>query len=111
VDDFDWFAWAVGFWEGEGCVGLPGGYLGISAPQKEREPLDRLVTVFGGKVGGPYNTGCKYQWQLTGHGAWTFAERVMPYVSERRRVQLQEKIDRAKRRRPALPDYGFHKFP
>src|ERR1041385_936600 len=42
-------AWAAGFLEGEGSFGHYGGPR-VSAAQVQKEPIDRLVRIFGGKM-------------------------------------------------------------
>lgn len=74
-------AWAAGFWEGEGSIGLNrgNGHDGATCPylaasQVTREPLDRLARVLGGRVYGPYHRGKRcnanaqpfYEWRLAG---------------------------------------------
>jgi hypothetical protein len=42
--------WAAGFLEGEGCFRFDSGYVVIVTAQKEREPLDRLQAIIGGRI-------------------------------------------------------------
>jgi hypothetical protein len=101
TDHLDLFSWAVGFWEGHGSAnvaGKPRKYLQIMAGDKGREPLDRLTEIFGGNVNGPYTTGSRYQWSLCGAGAWSFCDRILPYLSARRQEQVRESMARAVRK-------------
>lgn len=62
-------AWAAGFLEGEGWLKLTGRtHLCLAASQVDREPLDRLASIFGGMVYGPRKTKTQpiYTWQVTG---------------------------------------------
>ena len=46
-------AWAAGFIEGEGCFGAPVNVrtgVSVSAAQVQREPLERLQRIFGGRI-------------------------------------------------------------
>ncbi|KKL06183.1 hypothetical protein LCGC14_2598600 [marine sediment metagenome] len=70
--------WAAGFIDGEGSfytTHRTNGQsdkvykkIGLSVPQVERAPLDRLAAVLGGIVHGPYETAHKpiYQYRLNG---------------------------------------------
>lgn len=94
--EFDWFAWAVGFWEGDGSCSLVNNrYFRIVAVQKEREPLDRLVEVFGGKVYDPTSKFKYYMWMTRGDHACIVAERMMPFLSKKRQEQLMPKLQQA----------------
>ncbi len=42
--------WAAGFLEGEGCFYFESGYVNIATAQKEREPLERLQRLIGGRI-------------------------------------------------------------
>jgi len=99
---FDEFAWAVGLFEGEGCIDT------VSSPHGKRRPYPRarLTTTdvdvarrfaalgFGGRVGGPYakpnGNKDQYVWEITGHAAIQFLHRVMPYLCERRLSKARE---------------------
>lgn len=43
-------AWAAGFLEGEGSFGCYGGTPRVTAAQVQKEPLDRLAMMFGGRM-------------------------------------------------------------
>lgn len=98
------FAWFIGFWEGEGScnvhrkVGRNGKtywYLQITACQNESEPLEKVRHIIGsGSINGPHGSnGKQYRWVITGDTAWELAERMLPYLSTRRQVQLNEKME------------------
>lgn len=93
--------WAAGFLEGEGCFYSPdhsGGSFSISASQtKTREPLDRLLRLFGGcvclaskestrKKG--HNTQDCFVWRIAGSPAVKAAGLLLPILSERRQEQV-----------------------
>lgn len=45
------YAWAAGFFEGEGCISITKDYtLHVRVSQVDREPLDRLKTLFHGNI-------------------------------------------------------------
>lgn len=84
-------AWAAGFFDGEGYIGISRGYsrnkrwgpyhhMSISASQRIREPLDRLVSIFDGTV-------CKattrdlYLWTCTTRCAARALTAMLPYLS------------------------------
>lgn len=87
-------AWAAGFLVGEGTVyfrqrGGPDAYC----PQAEREPLERLVKIFGGTIYGPtpprgLGTKEMYEWRLSGFAEVQNAVAQMwSWLSPRRREQ------------------------
>jgi len=86
--------WAAGFFEGEGDLSIDfsqsrNGYGGrVSASQSVREPLDRLVELFGGKVYQRKLDG-NYFWTLNCKNALPFLEQIHPYiVSPLRRKEI-----------------------
>lgn len=86
-------AWAAGFFEGEGCLSIIfnnlGGFGGyVSAWQNAREPLDKLVELFGGKVY-PRRQGRSYVWELHCKKALPFLKQIYPcIVSPIRRQEI-----------------------
>ena len=92
-------AWAAGFLEGEGSFHVwrrkNGQYPRVKASQNEREPLERLVTIFGGTINVERHAGSDrpnrktiWYWSLTGKKAVPVMEAVLPFMSARRRVQI-----------------------
>lgn len=75
------FAWAAGFWDGEGCVSLTHRSYGgnkiprivVQAAQVDREVLDKFCDIVGfGNVLGPYtqknqNSQPYYVWRVEGN--------------------------------------------
>jgi len=87
-------AWAAGFFDGEGYIGISRGYfvdkrwgpyhhMKISASQRIRLPLDRLVAIFGGSVC-KANTRELYLWTCTTRGAARALEAMLPYLTVKR---------------------------
>lgn len=102
------FAWAVGFWEGEGSCNAHKTHarngnvywsLVLSAGQNEREVLDYFQSIVG------FGSVCKtsrgrlapgkehHRWTGSGGNAWDLAERMLPYLTDRRRVQLETAME------------------
>lgn len=97
MSDFDW---AVGFIEGEGSFYANGRRGGgtptpvAKATQINKEPLDRLISMFGGSLcedkrqrdgDGKLH---QWEWRLTGKRAVEFSHAVYPVMSSRRREQI-----------------------
>jgi len=87
---------AAGFFEGDGWSassrsrsrGRDGRrYLRLAAAQKDPEPLGWLQGLFGGSLSGPDKHGL-YSWAVQGVAAETAADRLLPYLSERRQRQI-----------------------
>ena len=89
-------AWAAGIYEGEGsCIG--GGWKGrgfhADISQKDPELLYRLRDMFGGSIN-LYNVGNErrftcYHWKVCGDRARLFFALIYPYLTERRKRQIQ----------------------
>ena len=92
----DEFAWACGFFEGEGSI-LYTPFdrpkqtrRGLEISQKEREPLDRFQAAVGvGRIYGPYPNGM-HMWKLS---RWDELEpllrRMLPGLCTRRRERAE----------------------
>lgn len=81
--------WAAGFLEGEGS--FPANATAVTACQKQREPLDRLRRLFGGRVywrpeGGTYGI---YAWYLHGPSARGVMMTLFSLMSPRRKAQIR----------------------
>lgn len=103
VPSRDEIAWAAGFLEGEGCFAtngaVPKGHLRVRATQKNREPLDRLWEMFGGRLNykknGHKKDGTKtwlWDWQVNGKRALDVMNHIYPWMSERRKGQIDAAI-------------------
>lgn len=123
------YAWAAGFFDGEGCVSLSDctrkdrGYtstrhitMKILVSQKVRLPLDKLLQLFGGTIepsrragvsalGGPFNG---WVWIIRGTGAAEALTKMLPYLVLKREVtmvalDLQAHIDNRPRKGRGCP--------
>jgi hypothetical protein len=78
-----WDAWAAGFVDGEGAVMLTKSigqvYIAVRVAQKHRDPLDKLVELFGGKVK-LVKQGAMFEWQIYGQRALEALQRMRPYL-------------------------------
>lgn len=103
-------AWAAGFFEGEGCVRLASrntnltrggsrsyGSLYVDVCQVNREPLDRLQKIAGGRVHGPYqftsNRQPHFKWVIQQKDlVETFYKAIKPNLSQRRVEQFEKAL-------------------
>lgn len=90
-------AWAAGFLEGEGgfcgqSSGRSVGGMTVQATQVQREPLDRLVRMFGGTIGFVVsrkpNHSNRHTWSISGARARGVALTLFLWLSPRRRAQV-----------------------
>ena len=85
-------AWAAGFLEGEGCFALNRKTCCITAAQVQREPLERLLRLFGGKIYDIKRKSSKHQdfsrWDLHGPKAAGLMMTLWSLMSPRRRDQI-----------------------
>ena len=91
--DIDW-AWAAGFLEGEGCFSPESGTdkrARMSANQKQREPLEKLLECFGGRIYA-YKKRDLYLWMLRGKPARPVMETLLPMMSTRRQEQIKKSL-------------------
>jgi hypothetical protein len=82
-------AWSAGIWEGEGCIRLLRKRgVEVTVVQKDTELLYRLRDWFGGSIR-PQGTksGCSV-WSLCGDRARLFIALIFPYLTARRRKQV-----------------------
>lgn len=93
ISDVD-AAWAAGFYEGEGCASInrPRGvpHLRITITQVNREPLERLLALFGGCITRKSKEQECWLWQASGRRAELFAETIWRWLSDRRRAQIEK---------------------
>jgi len=87
-------AWAAGFLEGEGSFS---GRSRVSASQVQREPLDRLASLFGGTVrerkdrtSRPWHQQQLHQWDVSGARARGVMLTLYPMMSQRRQQQIHQ---------------------
>ena len=82
-------AWAAGFYEGEGSckrTGREGCQMHIG--QKQRWPLERMQSLFGGHIGiGRHNNEVYYNWSASGTRARGILMTFYSFLSPRRQAQ------------------------
>lgn len=83
--------WAAGFIEGEGSFGYYGQTLRVSASQNSTWPLEKLQTLFGGKIGQSKGRPA-YKWWVTGATAHKAMIELRPLMSPRRQAQIDAAI-------------------
>ena len=88
--------WAAGFLEGEGSFHNERTNIALTAAQVQREPLDRLQKIFGGKVyriSAAYCKGGEYhRWNSTGKIAAGVAMTIYTLMSTRRQGQITKAL-------------------
>lgn len=86
-------AWAAGFIEGEGSFACNARTTVISVSQVNREPLDRLLAWFGGRIvpRPPSNLGKSpiWEWKCSGSRARGVAMTLYSMMSVRRKQQIR----------------------
>jgi hypothetical protein len=85
-------AWMAGIYEGEGCVSGIKGRTISSIHQKDPEILYRIRELFGGSIteirkGTRFNC---HVWKLYGDVARAMFQAIYPYLSTRRRMQVEK---------------------
>lgn len=100
--------WAAGFLEGEGSfIANNRGYLMVVCAQKQREPLERLIAIFGGRIYRAPRTRI-YTWHVSGKKAKEIMELLDPLMSPRRRWQIHKSIQAADKAEKLRPGTGAH---
>jgi hypothetical protein len=94
----DNWAWAGGFYEGEGTIGCWNNALRLQVSQQHMEPLLRFQTYLGGIIYSGRQTATQKEfYTLTIYGRRGVVHAIMvmwPWLSERRREQAANAIDR-----------------
>jgi hypothetical protein len=92
-------AWAAGFYEGEGNIsfGQRGG-VKVAIKQVNIQPLQKMKNIFGGTIYGPKYNGknCQdvYTWALSTYKEVNnFVWSLSPWLSEKRLIQMVDKIE------------------
>lgn len=94
-------AWCAGFLEGEGCFSLhsKNGGIMVSALQVQKEPLDKLYRVLGGKMSfrerknkNPKNSDV-WAWWVTGPRAASIMMTLYPFLSLIRKEQIKKALN------------------
>lgn len=92
--------WAAGFMEGEGSFMNQRSNMALSAVQVQREPLERLLRLFGGSICrcAKRATGNSdyHKWQITGSRAAGLAMTLFALMSPRRKDQIEAAITKWK---------------
>ena len=87
--------WAAGFLEGEGSFRLARGTV-ITAPQVQREPLDRLQKMFGGTIAFRKRENPKHSdihiWSVCGSRARGVMMTLYSIMSPRRQEQIRKSL-------------------
>jgi hypothetical protein len=84
-------AWAAGIYEGEGTCNYRGDTVSIA--QKNRWILDKLQSLFGGKVHNYLEQNNAHYWRIHGPHARGFLLTIFTFMSPRRRKQIRTEID------------------
>lgn len=89
-------AWAAGFLEGEGSFNCNHGSAVVQASQVQREPLDRLRTLFGGSIWSKKPVGVGKQdiwvWYLTTSRSAQVMMTLYAFMSPRRKTQIEQAL-------------------
>lgn len=101
--------WVAGFLEGEGSFyANPKGYLQVTAAQKQRQPLDYLLRIFGGRI---YRDPKRriYTWhQSSSEAAREMMLLLKPLMSPRRQWQIEKALAKEKAASAKRPGYAAH---
>jgi len=84
-------AWAAGFYEGEGwCTCSKDPYLNVCAQigQKQKWPIEQIVSLFGGRMRERRNSPTPWQWTVQGPRAVGFLMTIYKFLSPRRKEQV-----------------------
>src|SRR3990167_5547654 len=85
--------WIAGFLEGEGCFHTGHGQLRTTASQKQREPLERLQGLLGGKIYRRRNQPI-WEWWLCGPPSAGVMMTLYWLLSARRRDQIRRELNK-----------------
>lgn len=86
-------AWAAGFIDGEGCIGAYTNglrsyhVLSLAVSQKYRQPLERLVELFGGTIRVKHNPKDVFEWRMGGDRAAGILAQLIPYLRTNKKGQ------------------------
>lgn len=103
-------AWAAGFLEGEGSFGYSG-TARVSAAQVQKEPIDRLVSLFGGRTylreTRGFSTLPIWVWQLDARKSIQVMMTLYALMSPKRRDEIERALAKWKlARRMRIPGTG-----
>jgi hypothetical protein len=93
-------AWAAGLFEGEGSITWPRGEWDVRLQVKttDQDVADRLLTILGGRVNGPYQYNVEgrparkpfWVWMVNGPMVYDVARLLEPWMCKRRRARMEE---------------------
>jgi hypothetical protein len=85
-------AWMAGIYEGEGCIAGIKGRTIASVHQKDPEILYRIREMFGGSITEIRKGTPRYchVWKLYGDVARAMFQAILPYMSTRRKMQIEK---------------------
>jgi hypothetical protein len=95
--------WVAGFLEGEGYFSWNRTAISVQASQVQREPLDRLQQLIGGRINGPYATGNQspyYRWSLCGTRAAELCMTIFVLMSPKRKDKIRTVLAEWRSRAP-----------
>ena len=97
--------WAAGFLEGEGAFGNQRTNVALTAQQVQREPLERLYRILGGRLAtfkAPHcSGGIVHRWSSVGTRAAGLAMTLFPLMSPRRQEQIEQALAKWKAAGPS----------
>jgi hypothetical protein len=95
-------SWAAGFLEGEGCFKIGGWHTQqVGASQVNREPLEKLHRMFGGKIHpyasknvreNGYNRKSGYSWIVSGMRARGVMMTLFSFLSQKRKGSIRRAL-------------------
>src|ERR1700688_356523 len=87
--------WAAGFIDGEGSSQFTKTKsVVLSVPQKSRELLDRLISLFGGAVYAPHKSSVVHTWQVGGEKAVGIIMTIYSIMSNKRQNEYKIILDK-----------------
>jgi hypothetical protein len=94
-------AWAIGLFEGEGCITMSKALVQVSMRSTDKDVMERFVGIIGaGTVrlsrspSAPAHHKDQWAWQLVGGPAEYFLRMILPWLCERRRGRAEEVLGR-----------------
>jgi hypothetical protein len=88
-------AWAAGFIDGEGCIGVYSNgsksstIVSLSVSQKYNRPLLKLISLFGGRLKSKSTPVGFMEWRLYGSKATNVLELIAPYLDTNKKEQAE----------------------
>lgn len=86
--------WAAGYIEGEGCFNIYKTVPSIQVAQVQKQPQERLVSLFGGKLRLEPSRKPKWnpawKWKISNHKAVSIMMTLYPLLSPKRQAKIRE---------------------